>query len=139
MARVKVTSITPDAAKSNYLARLDDDQAVCMSQGHGWPKIKPGKPLPRGINVVPEKNGQFQVRETCPSCGTVRTWTTLPGGQFDMDIQYRYEHPKQWTTQEKGTGVTRRDIKASVWKQFGQGLASAPSATEVRFSDANAS
>lgn len=114
---------SPDRARQQYLASLSAEQAVCMGQGHDWPKIKPGKALPRGIEAVPQHNGQFQVRETCPVCKTVRTWTTLPGGAFDLDIQYRYEHPKDWVTRHGDVEVTRRDIRADTWEQFGKLLA----------------
>jgi len=134
-----VTHISPDAAARNYLAQLSPEQATCLSQGHEWPKIRPGRALPKGVDAVPQKMGAFQVRETCPTCKTVRTWTTLPGGGFDMDVQYRYEHPKNWVTQETGTGVTRRDIKADVWDQFGRMLAARPAAGDVPFSEASGS
>ena len=122
MAKASVTHIGPDRARQNYLAGLDPRQAQCMGQGHEWPKIRTGKPMPRGVDAVRQRMGQFQVRETCPVCTSVRIWTTLPGGGFDMDIQYRYDHPKWWVVQETGTGVTRRDIKADTWNQFGRAI-----------------
>lgn len=117
-----------DRGKQNYLASLDQRQAECMSQGHAWPKIRAGKPLPKGVEVEPQRSSQYQVNETCGTCGSVRTWTTLPGGAFDMDIQYRYQHPKWWVVQETGTGVTRRDIKADIWSQAAAGLRAARAA-----------
>lgn len=121
----EVTHINPDHGRQTYLASLSAEQATCMSQGHSWPKIRPGKALPRGVDAVPDKMGAFQVRETCPVCHTVRTWTTLPGGAFDMDVQYRYEHPKDWVVKDSHVEVTRRDIKADVWSQFGTLLGAA--------------
>jgi hypothetical protein len=124
-----VRHITRDQGKNQYLASLSPEQATCMSQGHSWPKIRPGRALPKGVDAVPQKMGAFQVRETCPVCDTVRIWTTLPGGGFDLDVQYRYEHPRSWVTKESGVDVTRRDIKADVWSQFGTGLRTAKSAS----------
>jgi hypothetical protein len=123
-----VRHISPDQGKTQYLASLGEAQATCMSQGHSWPKIRPGKALPKGVDAVPQKLGAFQVRETCPVCHTVRTWTTLPGGGFDMDVMYRYEHPQDWVTKDSDVDVTRRDIKADVWAQFGGALRSSRSA-----------
>ena len=118
-----VSHIGVNRAKQQYLARLSPEQAECMGQGHSWPKIRSGRALPKGVDAVPQKMGAFQVRETCQVCRSVRIWTTLPGGAFDMDIQYRYIHPDNWVTQETGTGVTRRDIRADTWDDFGRALA----------------
>jgi len=123
MAQSNVRQLSPGRAEQQYLASMDDDQAVCMSQGHSWPKIRPNKPLPKGIEAIPEKNGQFQVRETCSSCKTVRVWTTLPGGAFDMDITYKYIRPEHWVVRH-GEDVTPRDIRAHVWGGHGKLLAS---------------
>jgi hypothetical protein len=125
----EVRHITPDSGARQYLASLGEAQATCMSQGHSWPKIRPGKALPKGVDAVPQRMGAFQVRETCPVCRTIRTWTTLPGGAFDMDVQYRYEHPQDWVTKHGDVDVTRRDIKADVWGQFGTALKAAKSAS----------
>lgn len=118
-----VRRLNPDRAKQNYLASLSPEQATCMGQGHDWPKIRPGRALPKGVDAVPQRMGAFQVRETCSTCKTVRTWTTLPGGAFNLDIQYRYEHPKDWVVRHGEVDVTRRDIRADTWDQFGRLLA----------------
>lgn len=123
-----VTHIGLDRSRQNYLAGLSPEQATCMSQGHSWPKIRPGKALPKGVDAVPQKMGAFQVRETCPVCRMVRTWTTMPGGAFDVDVQYRYERPEGWVVRDSSIEVTRRDIKASVWESFGNLLAASRSA-----------
>lgn len=125
----KVTHITRDQGKAQYLASLGEGQATCMSQGHSWPKIRPGKSLPKGVDAVPQKMGAFQVRETCPVCHTVRTWTTLPGGAFDMDVSYKYERPRDWVVRDGDVDVTPRDIKADVWAQSTRGLSASRSAS----------
>jgi len=112
-----VRQLAPGRAEQQYLASMDDEQAICMGQGHSWPKIRPNKPFPKGIETVRQHNGQYQVRETCPVCKTVRIWTTLPGGAFSYDIQYRYEHPERWVVRH-GEDVTRRDIRGHTWEGF---------------------
>lgn len=125
----EVHEIRRDGGKARYLASLPPGQATCMSQGHSWPKIRPGKPLPKGVEAVPQRLGAFQVRETCPVCNSVRIWTTLPNGGFNLDVQYRYEHPEDWVIRDGSVDVTRRDIRADVWNQFGTALKQGRSAS----------
>jgi hypothetical protein len=104
-----------DKRARDFLSRIPEDQLACRAQGHSWPKIRPDRELPRGTSAARQRDGAFQVRETCAVCGTVRTWTTLPGGAFNMDVQYRYEHPQDWVTREQDLAVYGRDYKAELW------------------------
>ncbi len=129
---VKVTQIrTPEQQARDFLANLPDDQLECMSQRHVWPVIDLHKTsLPKGISAARQHDGCYQVRETCPNCGKVRWYTTLPGGVFDVNAQYRYEDPQNWVTKHDDIEATRRDYKAELFRRAAGQLTSIVAAAE---------
>lgn len=110
--KTKPPLLTVVDADMAYLHDLDDNIVVCKGQRHDFAKIRPGK-LPRGLEAVPQKDGCYQIRQRCRNgCGVVRTMTTLPGGVFDMDVQYRYEYENPAFHAPRDTGLTARDYMA---------------------------
>jgi hypothetical protein len=121
---VKVTQIrTPEQQARDFLANLPDEQLGCMSQRHPWPLIDPRKrQLPNGISARPQHDGCYQIEETCPNCGKVRWYTTLPGGVFDVNVIYRYRDPQGWVTKHDDVEATRRDYKAELFRRASEQL-----------------
>lgn len=107
----------PEVAAAHYLHDTDDNILECRGQGHDFPKIRRRSGnVPKGISVRPQADGCYQVTFTCPHCKTVRTLTTLPGGQFDYPAKYAYKHPPGYKA-PKGSGLTRRDCFMETWRR----------------------
>ncbi len=110
-----------DAEVREYLEEeLDDAQAACLAYGHSWPKLKPGRKPPRGFSAVPDRRqpGCFAVTETCADCGTQRTSVTLPGGVFDRDVRRGYVYSRRWRKRPAGSGLTKRDFTAEIYRRM---------------------
>jgi len=121
---VKVTKIrTAKQQADEFLASVPDEQLMCMTQRHPWPLIDLRKrSLPKGIGAVRQHDGCYQIRETCPNCGKTRWYTTLPGGVFDVNVQYRYDSPPGWVVKHDDIEATRRDYKAELFRRANEML-----------------
>ena len=121
---VRITQIrTPEQLADAFFAKVDDRQLECMTQRHQWPVINlRNRALPKGISATRQHDGCYQIRETCPNCGKVRWYTTLPGGVFDVQVHYRYEDPQNWTTKHDDIELTRRDYKAELFRRAAEQL-----------------
>jgi len=109
---------TPEQQARDFLGTIPDEQLACMSQRHPWPVIDlKKKTVPKGISALPQHDGCWQIRETCPVCGKVRWYTTLKGGAFDTSVQYRYEDPPNWVVRHSEIEATRRDYKAELFRR----------------------
>lgn len=110
------TVVVPETPEE-WLHHTKDEYLECRGQRHDFPKLRRrGGRMPRGIAVRPQADGCFQVVFTCPDCKTVRTLTTLPGGQFDYPAKYAYKHPPGYKT-PKGSEITRRDCFMETWRR----------------------
>lgn len=118
MARVAQIR-TPGQRRAQILSGIPDEQLVCMSFGrHDFPsdRISPrAKSLPRGISVQVQRDGAYQVTDTCTHCGKKRTWTSTPGSLFDRDSKYAYDKPEGWVTVSRydrdDLGIGARDFR----------------------------
>jgi hypothetical protein len=122
-----VPALTPDMEADAFLHHVSDEFAQCRSQGHSWPKLKPGK-VPKGIRLDPlnRRAGVYQVTFVCPVCKMERMTTTLPKGVFDKDTVYVYKQPAGYAA-PKGSGLTPRDFMQEVFRRtFEDLLAQAP-------------
>jgi hypothetical protein len=110
----------PDVKHDRYLNGIDDDIVACKGGHHDWPHIKPGK-LPKGVQAVPQRDGCFQIRETCRSCRLVRIKTTLPGGYYDASAKYVYTDSVGYYA-PSGLGVTRYEYAAELYRRLAESI-----------------
>jgi hypothetical protein len=112
-----VPALTLDMEAEQFLLHVSDEFAQCRSQGHSWPKLKPGK-IPRGIRLDPvnRRQGVYNVTFVCPVCKMERATTTLPKGVFDKDTIYVYKQPPGYAA-PKGSGLTPRDFMGEVFRR----------------------
>lgn len=105
-------SVTPIHSAAKLLARMSLEQMLCRGNYHPWPVLEPGKRVPRGYRATVQRDGCYQITETCPRCGSMRTSTTLPGGASDPDVQRRIIHPDNWITLPRNLKdrPTKRDL-----------------------------
>jgi hypothetical protein len=68
---------------------VDDRTIECRGGRHRFPEMGIRK-IPKGITFVPQHDGSYQIRSTCPNCGRWRVKTTLPGGGYDRNAVYQY-------------------------------------------------
>lgn len=102
-----------DMEAQEYLNHTDDTILGCRGQGHSWPKLhKTGK----GIRIVREREGGYQIVSICSDCGMERTLTTLPNGIIEHPAKYQYRQPKGYKA-PKGSNVSRRDCLDELWRR----------------------
>ncbi len=96
---------------------------------HSFPKPRRGRGgdlvLPRGYRVRRERQGVYEVEETCPDCGTQRTYINQTGqlsGRRDSR-NYRYDWPNGYR-QPKGAAqyISNADCRAEAWQWIGTEL-----------------
>lgn len=94
------------------LSEMPIEQLVCRGNYHPWPILQPGKKIPKGYRAALQRDGCYQITETCPSCGSTRTSTSLPGGASDSDAVRTIRHPEDWVTLPKDLEdrPTKRDL-----------------------------
>jgi hypothetical protein len=124
---IMATIVTPISHKTvnqlklEFLASIPDGQLMCRATHfHPFPSLDPrDEDLPIGISALPQKDGCWQMNETCPNCGKVRWYTTLPGGWFDLDVLYQYKPPRDWVTlpADSPFTVTARDYKSELFRR----------------------
>ena len=96
---------------------------------HSFPKPRRGRGgdlvLPKGYRVRRERQGVYEVEETCPDCGTKRIYITDTGqlsGPRDAR-NYRYDWPDGYR-QPKGAAqyISNADCRAEAWQWIGTEL-----------------
>ncbi len=103
-----------------WLSTADDSIVICRSQGHNWPRLRPGKAR-RGIRAVPWRDGSVEIVFTCGECSTERSLVTKPGGVYDPDARYTYSYPEGYSA-PKGSELNRRDAFAEVYRRTSEEL-----------------
>lgn len=115
--------LAPKQAKLARLAKLSDEQLACRAGHHDWPKLIPGREIPKGISSVRNpQDGSYLVTETCSVCDKQRWKVTLPKGVWDLDAGYRYDDPEGWIRFAVGEEISRRDIVAELYRRVGPEL-----------------
>lgn len=111
------------------LSEIPDDELACRAEKHDWPKLIPGKPLPRNFRSEfadpARRNGVYLITETCGLCGKKRSRLTLPRGVYDTSAVYWYEDPPHWKRLAQALGVTKTDCKAEVYQRLLPAIAEA--------------
>jgi hypothetical protein len=113
-----VPPLSPDMEAEQFLLHVRDEFAACRSQGHSFPRLKPGKIPTKYIKLEPvdRRKGVWQVTFICTMCGVERTTTTLPKGVFDRDTIYAYRYPDGYAA-PKGSGLTPRDFMGEIFRR----------------------
>lgn len=111
-----MSKITPIKSAKTLMAEMPLGESLCRGYYHPWPILVPGKRVPRGFRATLQKDGCYQIVETCPQCGSKRTTTTLPGGASDPDAVRRIEHPDDWVVMPRNLTYvpTKRDYRDDV-------------------------
>lgn len=113
---VKASNVRALRPLDGYVARMELGEVICRGRHrHNWPSdtLRPGQPLPTGIDTIRQHDGSFQVTEWCVDCGKECTWTTLPKGVFDVNVIRRYKNPERWVTIPREVEYTPRDLRAA--------------------------
>lgn len=106
-------AVTRQARVAKKVSDIPPRQLACRIR-HRWPldeDLEPGRRLPRGVEVIPQYDSTYMIRETCKRCGKRRIQDTLPGGQYDIHAPYRYDDPDDWVKMDGSLSVTRRDLR----------------------------
>jgi len=93
---------------AGFINTLDDDFLGCRTQGHRFPKLRPGR-IPANIRLARFRDGAFQLTFICPDCGTEKTRTTLPGGGYNAAAHNSYRYPNGYQS-PRGSGLKRSDF-----------------------------
>jgi hypothetical protein len=107
-----VTSKNPRIGR---ISDIDDSIVGCRAWGHDWPKLIPGKALPRRFRPRLAPGGFVHISETCGRCGKERATDTLAGGVFDRGAIRRYTDPKNWVVVPDSTP---RDFQAETYRRL---------------------
>lgn len=121
----EATVRTPTARELEKLFALDpaltdmsDEQLTCMAEGHSFPRLRPNRPVPRGVRWYPNSDGTKHIVYVCPVCSTERTRDTAPWGIFDGDVIYHYNYPKWWIHYKLSDEITRYRLKVELSKRY---------------------
>jgi hypothetical protein len=98
--------------------KIDDSIVGCRAWGHDWPKLRPGKRIPRGYRPALQTDGTVLVTEVCGQCGKERYSYTLRGGVFDRAAHRVYVDPKNWVVIPADERVTPRDFQAEAYRRM---------------------
>lgn len=99
--------------KDGWLRSIPANQLACRVR-HEWPmdKLRPGKPVPRGISITTSLEGTKLVTETCPSCDKKRH---SERGRFGMLLGvYSYTDPENWVKVPAEIGIYRSEARDAV-------------------------
>jgi hypothetical protein len=111
---------TPDQRKADLLAEIPDNQLECRAQRHPFPRVRLNKGKPKGLHILPQRDGCFEIRQVCPECTTYRWKITLPNGVLDMDAGWQMRYPKEWLVlhqDDMRVRITRRDIERELYRR----------------------
>jgi hypothetical protein len=100
------------------VTKIDDNIVACRAWGHDWPKLRPGKPLPRRFRPALQTDGTVLTTEICGNCGKERYTYTLKGGVFDRGAIRRYADPANWVVIPADERVTPRDFQAETYRRL---------------------
>ena len=104
------------------MADIDDEQIFCRARGfaggHDWPKLRPGKRIPKNFHPMLTREGTLLVTETCRACGKVRWYMSGVGGMFDLGSKKRYKDPENWKRLARDLGYSSRDFDAEAWSRM---------------------
>jgi|SRR5262245_1748568 len=114
-------------AALNWLANVESAFLACRGR-HNFPKLllTEGQ-LPPGIRAERQADRSYNITETCPDCGTRRTYSTVPDGWLGgLKIHYRYEWPDGYRVPPGAmTWITLDDMKAEQWTRVREALEAA--------------
>jgi hypothetical protein len=114
---------TDTGQKQKVATRVKDipaAQLLCRIK-HRWPMdedLEPGKPLPRGVQVIPQSDGTKRIWEKCKrkGCPKHRGQETLPGGIYDPHAPYLYDSPQEWVVADVSLGMSPRTAKGAAMR-----------------------
>lgn len=104
-----------DPKMGSRITDIDDSIVGCRAWGHDWPKLIPGKALPRRFRPRMADGGCVLITEICGRCGKERETLTLSGGVFDRGATRRYTDPKNWVVVPDSTP---RDFQAETYRRL---------------------
>jgi hypothetical protein len=125
----------PDAdearAAEQWLQGADLAFLLCRGS-HNFPKPKRGRGgelvLPKGYRARRERQGVYEVTETCTNCGTTRTYEEGSEVVFGSrgsrgGRRYHYDWPQGYR-QPKGAAqyISNEDCRAEAWRWIGTEL-----------------
>lgn len=119
---------TYDARMGSRITDIDDSIVACRAWGHEWPKLRPGKPLPRRFRPSLQPGGVVLITETCGNCGKTRESLTLSGGVFDRGVVRHYYDPKNWVVVPDSSP---RDFQAETYRRLNEDIMTAAKRAEV--------
>lgn len=131
VTNVTDSNIDADEARAAEQWLHGAELAFLLCRGsHNFPKprVKAGQlVLPKGYTARRQREGVYEVEETCPDCGTKRSYETGTGVIFGPrgsgQKSYHYEWPKGYL-QPKGAArhISNADCKAEAWRWIGTEL-----------------
>jgi hypothetical protein len=118
VARKNLALVTADTARQRDMADVDDEIVFCRARGlggHDWPKLRPGRQIPRNFQPVLQRDGTMLVTEVCGACGKERWYVTGVGALFDKGAKKTYKNPRNWRVM---SGYSSRDFDAEAWARM---------------------
>jgi hypothetical protein len=120
-----------DPTMGSKITDIDDNIVACRAWGHDWPKLRPGKALPKRFRPALQPGGVVLITETCGNCGKTRETLTLSGGIFDRGAVRHYFDPKNWVVIPAYERVTPRDFQAETYRRLHEEIMAAAKQSEV--------
>jgi hypothetical protein len=113
-----------DAAEAEqWLSAVDDEYLACRGN-HRFPKLRlhNGK-LPDGVTAQRLADRSYAITETCPDCGTTRTYSTIPDGWLGPQHHYKYDWPDGYRVPKGAMSfITVGDMKGELWRRVREEL-----------------
>lgn len=110
-------------ATQAWLVHYDDRFLVCRSQGHTFPPLVPGKPLPRSAHTQRDyrREGAWQLVEYCSRCRRERVTTLTPGNVLGPGVHRRYKDPLGYGKPKGLDPVTKTQAFMEVLRRMYEG------------------
>lgn len=109
-------------ATQAWLMHYDDRFLVCRSQGHTFPPLVPGKPLPKSARTQRDtRQGAWQLVEYCSRCRRERVTTLLPGNVLGPGVKRGYKDPLGYAKPKGLDRVTKTQAFMEVLRRMYEG------------------
>jgi hypothetical protein len=102
---------------------LTDTELGCRINRHPWPRLRPGKPIPKAVDVHRQPDGWFEVTYPCPECDAILVEETYKG-----DVRYRRTiYPDGWNRIPRSAGIRKSEIRGEFYARLDDDLVRAAS------------
>jgi hypothetical protein len=121
MPKRNLQLVDASTTRQRDMADIDDEIVFCRARGlggHDWPKLRPGKRIPKNFQPVLQRDGTVLVTELCGACGKTRWYESGVGGAFDMGAKKHYKDPRNWKVLPRDLGYSSRDFDAEAWRRL---------------------